>query len=315
MIRKLKAILFFFAILLSSPAISDEKIFLTIGTAGETGVYYPTGGSICRMVNRGEARQEMNCKIEATEGSQANLEGLRDGTLDFAIVQSDILYKAYNGLGDYSGEKKMDNLRVVFSLYSEPFTLIARKNSGITGLASLKGRRVSLGTVGAGMRATTERLFKLKGWDESYFAAVVNDADQVKTFCDRRVDALVYTMGHPNSLVQKMTKDCNAVIIGISDTEIDKLVKDNPFYFPATIAGGMYQGNPGDLRTFGVKAVLVTTKETSEEVVYNLVKSIFTKLDDFKTLHPVFANMSREAMSTASAGVQLHRGSEKYFSE
>ena len=304
------------AIFGSACAEASEKI-VSLGTAGVMGVYYPAGGAICRLVNRGRKDHGVRCVVESTGGSINNLEAIRKGDLELGVVQSDILFHAYKGneiFTDVGADKK---LRVLFSLHSEPFTIVARKEAKISIFNDLKGKRVYLGPPGSGMRATMEELLKNKGWTNKSFASIVDmkSTDQAQALCSGKIDAMVYAGGHPNGTIQQITSMCATRLVDITGPEIDKMIADHPFYTHATIPGGMYMGNPKEVHTFGMRAELVTSEDLDENTAYLIVKAVFDNLDNFKTLHPVFATLDAKQMVHASAGVPFHPGAIKYFKE
>ncbi len=301
----------------ASSAAASERI-VTLGTAGVTGVYYPAGGAICRLVNRGRKEHGIRCMVESTGGSINNLESIRDSELDMGIVQSDWLYHAYNGSEVFKTDGPDKHLRVLFALHSEPFTVIARKDSGINKFDNLKGKRVNIGNPGSGMRATMEELMHIKGWDENAFGSVADfkPTDQAQALCGNRIDAMIYAVGHPNGAVQQATTLCPTKMIDLKGSDIEALLAKHPFYMPATIPGGMYAGNPADVHTFGVQALLVASDELDPEIVYQFVKAVFDNLENFKTLHPVFATLKAEEMVSNANGIApMHEGAVRYFKE
>ncbi len=311
-------ILFVFAALslATSAAQAAEKI-VTIGTAGVTGVYYPAGGAICRLVNRGRKEHGIRCTVESTGGSINNLEAIRKGDLDLGVVQSDLLYYAYTGSEIFSDVGADKNLRVVFSLHAEPFTVVARKDAGIKTFDDLKGKRVYMGAPGSGPRATMEELMERKGWNSKTFANVADlkSSDQAQALCSGKIDALIYAGGHPNGAIQQITSQCPTRLVDVSGPVIDKLIAEHPFYSHAAIPGGMYAGNPKDVKTFGVRAVLVASADLDDGIVYQIVKAVFDNLDNFKTLHPVFATLDANRMARNAAAIPTHPGAFKYYKE
>ncbi len=293
-----------------------EKI-VTIGTAGVTGVYYPAGGAICRLVNRGRKEHGIRCTVESTGGSINNLESIRKGELELGIVQSDLLYHAYNGSEIFSDVGADKNLRIVFSLHSEPFTVVARKDAKIEEFDDLKGKKVYLGAPGSGMRATMEELMKRKGWTNKTFSKVVDlkTNDQTNALCSGKIDAMIYAGGHPNGAIQQITTACPTRLVNVSGPEIDRLISEHPFFTRAYIPGGMYSHNAQDTKTFGVKAVLVASTEVSQDAVYLITKAVFDNLDNFKTLHPVFATLDTRHMVRDTDVAPFHPGALKYFKE
>ncbi len=305
------------ATLIAPPTYAAEKL-VTLGTAGVTGVYYPAGGAICRLVNRSRKDHNIRCEVESTGGSINNLESIRSHELDAGLVQSDWLYNALRGTEVFAGEKPNPNLRVLFALHAEPFTVITRKDAHITGFDQLKGKRVNIGSPGSGMRATMEELMKRQGWTRKSFAALteLKSTEQGKALCGGHVDALIFAGGHPNGFVHQITSQCDTRIVNVAGPAIDALLHDQPFYFRAYIPGNMYNGTPDVVKTFGVKAVAVTSTDMDEATAYQLVKAVFDNVDNFKTLHPVFAPLTpREMVRDAAAIGPLHPGAERYFRE
>ena len=300
---------------LSIPAFSAE--FVTIGTGGVTGVYYPTGGSICRLVNKGKKDHGVRCSVESTGGSVYNINTIRAGELDMGVAQSDWQYHAYNGTSKFKSKGAFKELRAIFSVHPEPFTVVARADSGIKSLDDLKGKRVNIGNPGSGQRGTMEVLMAAKGWDKSTFklASELKGSEQSKALCDNKIDAMVYTVGHPSGSIKEATTTCDSVLVNITGPVVDKLVNDNDFYRTATIPGGMYRGTASDTTTFGVGATFITSSKISENVIYNVVKAVFENFDAFRKLHPAFANLKKEEMIKDGLSAPLHRGAIKYYKE
>jgi TRAP transporter TAXI family solute receptor len=155
------------------------------------------------------------------------------------------------------------------------------------------------------------------GWTMSDFALAseLKPAEQSAALGDNKVDAIIYTVGHPNGSIQEATSTVEAKLIPVTGPEIDALVADNPYYAIATIPGGMYAGTDEDVQTFGVKATFVTSADVDDETVYEVVKAVFDNFDRFKGLHPAFANLKEEDMITQGLSAPLHPGAEKYYQE
>ncbi len=304
------------SVAMMAPAAFAEE-FITIGTGGVTGVYYPTGGAICRLVNQGRRDHGVRCSVESTGGSVYNINTIREGELEFGVAQSDWQYHAYNGTSRFEENGAFEGLRAVFSVHPEPFTVVARADAGITSIEDLKGKRVNIGNPGSGQRGTMEVLMEALGWttDDFALATELKAAEQSAALCDNQIDAMVYTVGHPSGSISEATTACDSVLVEVSGEAVDGLIADNSFYRSATIPGGMYRGNDNDVTTFGVGATFVSSADVSEEVVYTLVKSVFDNIDDFKGLHPAFANLEPADMASAGLSAPLHAGAEKYFKE
>ena len=312
------AVLFGLVLFMSAPPTqAADQTFVTIGTGGVTGVYYPTGGAICRLVNKGRKMHGIRCSVESTGGSVYNLNTIAAGELDMGVAQSDWQYHAYHGTSKFEGKGPNKDLRAVFSVHPEPFTVVARKDSGIKDFKDLKGKRVNIGNPGSGQRGTMEVVMKALGWTKSDFrlASELKSAEQSKALCDNKIDAMVFTVGHPSGSIKEASTSCDSVLVNVTGPEIDKLVSENDYYRTATIPGGMYRGTPEDTQTFGVGATFVTSAKVPENVIYNVVKAVFENFDDFKKLHPAFKVLKKEEMIKDGLSAPLHRGAVKYYKE
>ncbi len=303
-------------ILLTIPAWGGEQTFTSIGTGGLTGVYYPTGGAICRLMNRSRKQHQIRCSVESTGGSIFNLNVIRSGELDFGVVQSDWQFHAYNGSSEFKDQGANKKLRAVFSIHSEPFTLMARKDSGITTFADLKSKRVNIGNPGSGQRGNMELLMQKYGWSKSDFtlASELKASEQSRAMCDNKIDAIIYTVGHPNASIKEASTSCDTLLIPVTGPIIDELISTTPYYAPAAIPGGMYRGSDQDTSTFGVKATLVTSTDVGDEVVYQLVKAVFENFDSFRELHPAFGHLKKANMLLGNSA-PLHPGAIRYYKE
>jgi len=232
-------------------------------------------------------------------------------------AQSDWQYHAYNGTSKFEDKGPNKDLRALFSVHPEPFTVVARTDSGIKNFEDLKGKRVNIGNPGSGQRGTMEVLMAALGWDMSVYklASELKPAEQSQALCDNKIDAFVYTVGHPNGSIKEATTSCDAVIVNVTGAVVDKLVADNPYYRTATIPGGMYRGTDEDAKTFGVGATFVTSAKVSDDVTYVVVKSVFENFNDFKKLHPAFGVLKKEEMVKDGLSAPLHDGAAKYYKE
>jgi len=311
------ALLFGFALMIGPAPVQAEQTFVTIGTGGVTGVYYPTGGAICRLVNKARKTHGIRCSVESTGGSVYNLNTIAAGELDMGVAQSDWQYHAYHGTSKFAKKGPNKDLRAVFSIHPEPFTVVARKDSGIKTFKDLKGKRVNIGNPGSGQRGTMEVVMGVYGWTKADFklASELKSAEQSKALCDNKVDAMVFTVGHPSGSIKEATTTCDSVMVEVAGPKIDKLVKDADYYRTATIPGGMYRGTATDTKTFGVGATFVTSAKVPDNVIYNVVKAVFDNFDQFKKLHPAFRNLKESEMIKDGLSAPLHNGAKKYYKE
>ncbi|MGB0682739.1 MAG: TAXI family TRAP transporter solute-binding subunit [Magnetovibrionaceae bacterium] len=293
-----------------------EKRFMTIGTGGVTGVYYPSGGAICRLVNKKRKEHGIRCSVESTEGSISNIRALAENDIELGIAQSDVQLDAYQGKGEFNGDA-MGSLRTLFSLQLESMHLIVRKSSGIKEVADLRGKRVNIGNPGSGHRASTELLLDAAGLQirDLALASELKSSEQAAALCDNKLDAVVFTVGTPNGAVKEATTSCDAEIVPIAGELRDAFLAMNQAYVPAVIPGGTYRGSPADVETFGVRATVVTTDELPADMAYEAVRAVFENFNRFQALHPAFANLSKEKMVTEGLVAPMHEGAKTYFTE
>jgi TRAP transporter TAXI family solute receptor len=306
------------ALLLLFPlaVLSAEQRFINIGTGGLTGVYYPTGGAVCRLLNKERKSHGIRCSVESTGGSIFNLNTIANGELDFGVAQSDWQYHAYQGSSKFSEQGANKDLRAVFSIHSEPFTVMARDDSGIKNFKDLTGKRVNIGNPGSGQRGTMEVLMQKLGWSKESFklASELKATEQARALCDNKIDAMIYTVGHPNASIKEAATACDAHLVPVDGKAVDALIEAHPYYAATVIPGGVYRGSDNDTQTFGVKATLVTSAKVDEDVVYELVKAVFENLDNFRQLHPAFRHLQAAEMLQGNSA-PFHAGAMKYYKE
>jgi TRAP transporter TAXI family solute receptor len=298
----------------AAPARSTE---ITIGTGSGAGVYFQVGRAICRLVNAGTDQHGFTCQSPSTPGSIYNLENLRNGNLQLGVVQSDWQYHAYHGTSKFQDAGPDKELRALFSVHDEPFTVVARRDADISTFDDLKGKRVNIGNPGSGQRGTMEVLMAAKGWNQNIFslANALPASQQSLALCHNRVQAMVYVVGHPNSSVAQAVRLCQAVIVPVAGSAVDKLLSENPFYARIQVPGGIYPGNPEPIPTFGVKATVVASAKLDPDSAYTMVKTVFENLDEMKKLHPAFSTLDKTKMVSDGLSAPLHEGAIRYYQE
>ncbi|HAX21272.1 MAG: TAXI family TRAP transporter solute-binding subunit [Hydrogenophaga sp.] len=304
---------------LSAPLapVQAQQKFMTIGTGGVTGVYYAAGGAICRLVNKDRAKHGFRCSVESTGGSVVNINTIKAGELDFGVSQSDVQYNAFNGAKQFEKDGKHTDLRAVFSIHPEPFTVLSRKEANITKFDDLKGKRFNVGNPGSGTRAAMDEYLASSGGKISDFglAAELKADEHGAALCDNKIDGFFYGVGHPSANIQDPITTCGAKLVPMTGPAVDKLVKANSYYAKVNIPGGLYAGHPNPTPTYGVLASFVTSAKVSDAAVYELVKAVFENFDEFKKLHPAFVGLDPKSMIKDGLSAPLHPGAVKYYKE
>jgi len=301
------------AVTLSVPVFATQ--FITIGTGGVTGTYYPTGGAICRMMNKNRKTTGIRCSVESTGGSVYNVNTINAGELDFGISQSDTAYQAYNGEGKFK-DKTVKGLRSVLAIYPELLAFVVRKSSGIKSLTDVKGKKLNIDIPGSGTRMTTDIVLDAVGIKKSDLALAneLKSSEGPTMLKDNKIDGYFGVFGHPTANIKDASNSVDIDLIPIDGEAIDKLVAKYSYYAKGVISGSFYKGVEHDTPSIGVKAVLVTKDSIDEKVVYTLAKTILDNFDAFKKLHPAYKTITKESLLDGLA-VPQHKGAIKAFKE
>ena len=302
-----------------TPVSAEAKTtFITIGTGGITGVYYPTGGAIAKIVNDRADEFGIKATAEATGASIFNINAVKGGNLDFGIAQADSQYLAYNGKGEWENAP-IAELRSVFSLAPEMITFVVAEDSGIKSIDGVKGKTINIGNPGSGNRQNAIDIFNALGinYEKDFKAESLKAADAPRLLQDGVIDGFFNTVGNPNGNIKEATAGMRKARI-IPIPEIKALFDVAPYYSMDSIDMAQYpeatNASEGKIPTVGMKATLITSANVDEEVVYNLTKAVFENLEELRTLHPALANLTKEGM-LEGLSAPLHKGAERYYKE
>ena len=305
------------ALALHACAVVQHRPDVVIGTGRPGGVYFPLGDSICRVFNLDLPRRGLRCAASLSRGPVFNVESLNDGRIDIAVVQSDVLADAIGGEGPFTSRGRDTALRVLFTGQTEAFTIVARRELGIRRATELRGKRINLGSPGSGERVSMERIMAALGFAPTDFAAAreLPLAEQHDALCANELDAIVFTVRHPNGLVDDVVRTCRGVLVNVSGPPIDRLLSGHPEYGRFVIPGSTYISNPEDVATLGVWTAIVTTTRLPDAIAYEITKAVFENIDDFRRLHPDFATLVPHDMVPAALNAPIHTGAVRYYRE
>jgi TRAP transporter TAXI family solute receptor len=298
-----------------SVALAPTPVTLATGTPG--GIYHPVGNAICRMFNLADEHQATPCVAVSSDGSVANIRRIESGEATFGLSQTDVAYGAFHGEGPFAAAGPDPKLRMLIALYPEAFTVVARADTGIREFRDLRGKRVGIGRSGAGYTFTRDVVLASYGWailDPEHVVELGPD-EQNQALCSNQVDAIIFEAGHPNGLTQEATTGCRARLVRIAGPPIDRLLATHPYYVATVIPGGMYAGNPDNVRTIGTQAVLVTSSDQPDELAYAVVKAVFENFADFRRLYPTLSTLDIKDMVPSGAIVPIHPGALRYYHE
>ncbi len=291
-----------------------ESNIVSLGTGGVTGLYYPAGGALCRLVNRTRSEHGLHCVVLSTPGSVNNLQKVTSGELDLGIAEAGQLYNALHGRGKF--EEADTELRALFSIYPEYISVLVRGDSGIENFADLRGRRINIGQETSSQQITFGALIEARGWQLEDFSEVhrLAPAEQARALCENRIDATLYVVGHPSGAIKEAVRDCDSKLISLSQADVHALTENNPHYYPQMLNTELY-GLKDGVETAGVNATLFTRADASEAAVYAVVKSLFGQFERFRRMHPAFTELDIKHMVTTPLAAPMHPGAVRYFRE
>jgi TRAP transporter TAXI family solute receptor len=288
---------------------------VSLGTGELKGNYFPVGQALCEIVDRDTSKYGVRCSAEGTPGSAYNLDAIRNGDLEFGIIQSDVAFGAYNGVGAYT-DKPFPELRSVMVLYPELVTIMVRTNSGIRNITDLAGRRINVGRAGSGASSTWGTIELALGWKNGQKAEITDlpsDAAS-QALCSGEIDANLLVIGHPSGSVRTQLASCATSLVAVSGLEIDALVSDVPYFKKGAIPGALY-GLVADTPTIGTNALLMTSASENAKAVTAFAQTILAKVSDFRGKHPVLAGLTVDEMTGSSAPVPLHPAASQVYTD
>lgn len=292
--------------------LANAKEFITIGTGGMTGTYYPVGGAICRIVN---LDKNMKCSVQSTGASVYNVNAVLKKELNFGFVQSDVVYDKYNGVGKFK-DSKDENLRAVIAIYPELLAFVTSAESGIKEYKDAIGKNINIGNPGSGNEFTSLIVFNEYGIKESDFSyrGVLTAQECPMALKDKKIQGYFYMVGHPTANITDAANSLKINLVSIGDKESDEIIKKYPYYSKGIIPAGYYEGVDYDTKTIGVKAVLVADKSQSDSSVRAVVKAILDHFDEYKNLHPALKSVTKESLIDGLSA-PLHPAAEAVYKE
>ncbi len=288
----------------------NDKKFLNIATGGTAGTYYPLGGALAELMNKNI--QGMNASAQSTGASVANVNMLKDGSVDIAFIQNDIAYYAANGTEMFK-DKKFEGLRGIAALYPETVQFVTTADSGIKSIADIKGKKVAVGASGSGAEANCRQILAAAGitYDDisPQYLSFGEAADALK---DGNVDVGVVVAGFPTAAIQDLGASKSAAVVNIDEAIQEKLKAQYSYFTPITIPAGTYPGQEADVNTVAVKCVIVTTDKMDDTMGEAIVKAIYNNLDRMKAAHAVGKYITKDT-ALEGMSIKMNAGAEKFL--
>lgn len=306
-------------VLSTTPADAQTRHIYNLGTGGIGGTFYPMGGFICDLLNKSRAAEghKYRCTVESTAGTVGNLRGLHRGDLDMGLSQADMFYQASRGLPPFT--EAFTKLTYLMALTTNMVTVVARADSGIKEIHDLVGKRVNTGAPASGTEAISNVVLQMYGWDpkkDFSLDSKLGNNELARGLCDNKFDAYIWAAGLGTAGIVETMTTCDARFVPLTGPEVDKVVKDMPYYVKTAVPAGTYPKQNEDVPTFGYNTCLVGTTDLPEDLEYYVVKAVFENFDQFRKQHPGFAHMTRENSATGcQTSAPMAPGALRYLKE
>ncbi len=311
----LRALFLCFGMLAAAIAPAQEKFSLSIGTGGTGGVYYPLGGGLANVLSK--YVPGLQATAEVTGGSVDNLKLIAGSQRYIGFSMADAALDAYQGEDKFKGHKVP--LRTLMVLYPNRMHVVTVEGTGISKMADLKGKRVSTGSPGSATEVMAFRVIEASGLDKDrdMKRERLGVAESVNAVKDRKIDAFFWVGGLPTAAVTDLANTPGMKIKMIDHASAVPAMnkKYGPLYVEDVIPKSTYRGMEADNHNATVWNILVTSDKLSDQVAYNIVKTMFEKRDDLIAVHKEAANFKLENQKAAASPVPFHPGALKYFAE
>ena len=290
---------------------------IVIGTGPISGFSYPLGGELCRLYEK-TLPAKATCLIASTDGSIDDIKRLRDGDISFAIVQSDVAAQAVTASGPFAGAPPFTTLRAIVGLYPDSLTILIRADGPIKRLDDMKGKRVAVGEPGMPEPLFGDLLDGL-GWTKADLGGVVEmpRGQQAAALCGGKISAIALSAPHPNGFVRQALGTCPLTVLDLGGPALTAVLAGHKAFGPATIDLGLYGADTAkQVKSFGPRAVLVTTTEADPQVIGRILSAISQHTEDLKRAHPAFSALNVDLLaSKAGLGVERHPIADKFFAD
>jgi len=302
-------------------SVAKETKYVNIGTAGIGGDFYPSGGFICNLLNKGRKKYgyHIRCTVESTAGSVANMRAIQAGELQVGMAEAESQYNSYKGIGGFKNSGANKDLRYLFSLQADVLHVVARKSLGIKNFMDLKGKVVNTGNAGSGTEGLVNSTLKA-AYDttpDKFFkqATKLTSREQAQALCDGKIDAFIYPVGISGASITEATNTCDAEIVEWNDGKLKKLVNGTDYFSMITIPDGTYKGQKGDRITWGLPATVLASANADDEVIYYLVKVVFDNFEDLKKQSSLYTGITRKSAIGNGRTAPYHPAALKYYKE
>jgi len=302
----------------SAQTAAPKQQFMSMATSSVGGSWFPLGGAMAKVI--GDAYPQLKITAEVTGGTADNLKLMKNGQVELALSTNDMAYLATKGEGAFKGQP-ITNFKGLIGGHAIIWQFYTLKSSGIQSLKDLKGKRISLGAAGSIGGPTGQIVLDAYGlkmntdWRPEY----LGHGDGPGALLDGRVDGVLIISSAPTAAVTDITSRRGEEVVFLNPEKpiLDKLIEQHPYWFPATIPGGVYKGHPNDMpNSFGSATILVASEKVADEAAYAIVKALIENHGKLVAANALAKEWSKENATRGIAGVvPFHPGAEKYLKE
>lgn len=292
---------------------ADELRILTIGTADSGGTMYPVGKAIAQVIEASDRQLKVN--ISASNGSQANVQALESGEIDFGLVSGDVAFAAVNGTDEFA-ESPVTDLRIVAAVYPSLSNWLSPSSLGIRYVHDLRGKRIAVGPQDSTTESSARIAMEAAGVNQNNTTLVNSGlgsgSEEVKA---GTLDAVHGFAGIPISGLKELAEEMPCTVLQYTSDELFSILRENSFYFQDVIPAGTYEGQTEDVNTFGIKCLLCVRADMDEDLVYELTSILCENTELLAESHPSLASMTKKGFMCSDLPIELHPGAERLYRE
>lgn len=308
-----KKLIFMCALLLVLTGCSAKSEKVKIGAAGLGGTYRVFCDTFADIASEGEESPLL--EVKTTAGSAANLRLLSEDYIQLAVVQNDMANNAYYGEENFKDKEKYQGYGAIAGLYTEACQIVVRKDSGIQSIDDLQGKTVSVGEEESGTELNATQILDVYGLSDKLVEKVnLNYTDAAKELESGKIDAFFCTAGTQTTIIEELARQCDICLLEIDDSGRKKLLNSYDSYTECVIPKGTYKGQEEDIKTVGVKALLLASNELSAERVKELTKLLFENQEKLQYTLPVDISLD-EKTAVDSVTIPFHKGAASYYKD
>jgi hypothetical protein len=309
--KRLSIILSLCIVLALAGPVAAKTTFVSIGTGGTGGIYYPYGGGVAEVWSK--YVKGVKAVAEVTGASVENVKLAHKGETVIGEVMGDVAVAGYNGLAKFKGKKH--NILSMAIMYPNLLQVVALKKSGITNMEQVKGANISTGSPGSGTNFMTEAVLKaLEIPLDAYKDSRLSFTESANALRDGTIKVGSWSVGPGTSSILDLSTTHDITVIPFTPEQTEKILASNKTYASVDLAGGIYRGIDTPVPTIGVWNVMICQKSLDTDLVYKLVKALFEHNDYMRKIHPS-ASYTTPENAVKYSPIPLHPGTIKYLKE